>query len=61
MTTTSRPTRVVVLSAGLSVPSSTRLLADKLGEAVERAVSARAPWRRTAPVGRVLDMVRPHL
>src|SRR4051794_37805515 len=32
---------IVVVSAGLSVPSSTRLLADVLGEAVERAVSAR--------------------
>ena len=32
---------IVVVSAGLSVPSSTRLLADLLGEAVERAVSAR--------------------
>ncbi|WGX94210.1 FMN reductase [Nocardioides sp. L-11A] len=34
-------TRIVVVSAGLSVPSSTRLLADKLGGAVERAVGAR--------------------
>ncbi|MBM0124507.1 FMN reductase [Pimelobacter simplex] len=34
-------TRIVVVSAGLSVPSSTKLLADKLGEAVERAVGAR--------------------
>ncbi|MCL2541455.1 MAG: NAD(P)H-dependent oxidoreductase [Nocardioidaceae bacterium] len=34
-------TGVVVVSAGLSVPSSTRLLADQLGTAVERAVSAR--------------------
>ncbi|WP_408899517.1 FMN reductase [Nocardioides sp. R1-1] len=33
--------RIVVISAGLSVPSSTRLLADKLGDAVERAVGAR--------------------
>ena len=32
---------VVVISAGLSVPSSTRLLADVLGESVERAVGAR--------------------
>ncbi len=32
--------RIVVVSAGLSVPSSTRLLADKLGGAVERAVEA---------------------
>jgi len=32
---------IVVISAGLSVPSSTRLLADVLGEAVERAVTAR--------------------
>ncbi|TWG94992.1 FMN reductase [Nocardioides sp. J9] len=34
-------TRVVVVSAGLSVPSSTRLLADQLGAAVEGAVVAR--------------------
>lgn len=33
--------RVVVVSAGLSVPSSTKLLADQLGTAVERAVHAR--------------------
>ena len=33
--------RIVVVSAGLSVPSSTRLLADLLGEAAERAVEAR--------------------
>ncbi len=33
--------RVVVVSAGLSTPSSTRLLADLLAEAVERAVAAR--------------------
>lgn len=34
-------TDVVVLSAGLSVPSSTRLLADRLGEAVRHAGGAR--------------------
>jgi len=34
-------TRIVVVSAGLSVPSSTRLLADMLGEATEHAVRAR--------------------
>ncbi len=34
-------TRVVVVSAGLSVPSSTRLLADKLGDAVRHAGTAR--------------------
>ncbi|KRA28189.1 MULTISPECIES: FMN reductase [unclassified Nocardioides] len=33
--------KVVVVSAGLSVPSSTRLLADKLGAATERAIAAR--------------------
>ena len=33
--------RIVVVSAGLSVPSSTRLLADLLGEATEQAVRAR--------------------
>jgi FMN reductase len=32
---------VVVVSAGLSVPSSTRLLADRLGDAVASAVEAR--------------------
>ena len=33
--------RIVVVTAGLSVPSSTRLLADMLAEATERAVAAR--------------------
>jgi FMN reductase len=33
--------RIVVITAGLSVPSSTRLLADLLGDATERAVAAR--------------------
>jgi len=33
--------RVVVIAAGLSVPSSTRLLADLLGDAVQRSVEAR--------------------
>ena len=33
--------RIVVIAGGLSVPSSTRLLADQLGDAVERAVEAR--------------------
>ena len=33
--------RIVVISAGLSVPSSTRLLADLLGQATERAIEAR--------------------
>lgn len=37
----SQTARVVVVSAGLSVPSSTRLLADKLAEAVVGAVGAR--------------------
>ena len=32
--------RIVTVSAGLSVPSSTRLLADSLGAATERALSA---------------------
>jgi FMN reductase len=32
-------TRVVVVSAGLSVPSSTRLLADRIGEAIVRAAA----------------------
>ncbi|WP_405394620.1 FMN reductase [Streptomyces gougerotii] len=32
----SAPLRIAVVSAGLSVPSSTRLLADRLGEAVAR-------------------------
>ncbi|MBZ2409020.1 FMN reductase [Streptomyces sp. L06] len=36
----SGPLRVVVVSAGLSVPSSTRLLADRLGEAVARDLGA---------------------
>ncbi|KAA1429301.1 FMN reductase [Nocardioides antri] len=34
-------TRIVVVTAGLSVPSSTRLLADLLGDAAGRAVEAR--------------------
>ena len=33
--------RIVVVSAGLGVPSSTRLLADLLAEASERAIEAR--------------------
>jgi len=33
--------KIVVVSAGLSVPSSTRLLADMLGEATEKAIGAR--------------------
>lgn len=33
--------KIIVVSAGLSVPSSTRLLADRLGEATERAMAAR--------------------
>lgn len=33
--------KIVVVSAGLSVPSSTRLLADQIGEAAERAIEAR--------------------
>jgi FMN reductase len=33
--------RIVVITAGLSVPSSTRLLADLLGDAVERSIEAR--------------------
>ena len=33
--------RIVVVTAGLSVPSSTRLLADLLGDAAQRAVEAR--------------------
>ncbi|ESP98492.1 FMN reductase [Streptomyces sp. CHA1] len=36
----SGPLRVVVVSAGLSVPSSTRLLADRLGEAAARDLGA---------------------
>lgn len=35
------PIRIAIVSAGLSNPSSTRLLADLLGEAVEHAVEAR--------------------
>ena len=33
-------TRIVIVSAGLSVPSSTRILADSLGSATQRALSA---------------------
>ena len=33
--------KIVVVSAGLSVTSSTRLLADRLGDAAERAIEAR--------------------
>ncbi|MBB6625887.1 FMN reductase [Nocardioides sp. KIGAM211] len=35
-------TRVAVVSAGLGVPSSTRLLADRLAEATDRAVGGHA-------------------
>ncbi|NEA42642.1 FMN reductase [Streptomyces sp. SID11385] len=35
--------KLVVVSAGLSVPSSTRLLADRLAEAVRVAVAAKDP------------------
>ncbi|MET9020804.1 FMN reductase [Actinopolymorpha sp. NPDC004070] len=42
MTTRTRtPLRLTVVSAGLSVPSSTRLLADRLTEATRRALAAR--------------------
>src|SRR5882724_4803561 len=34
-----QPLRLVVVSAGLSVPSSTRLLADRLAEAVRRQLA----------------------
>jgi FMN reductase len=43
-------TTIVVLSAGLSVPSSTRILADSLAAATERAISVVEP---TAAGGRV--------
>ncbi len=39
--TTPTTTRIVVVSAGLSVPSSTKLLADQIGTAVESAIHAR--------------------
>lgn len=42
--------RIVIVSAGLSVPSSTRLLADLLGDATERAVEARGAEVRTEVV-----------
>jgi FMN reductase len=34
-------TKIVVISAGLSVPSSTRILADSLGTATQRAIAQR--------------------
>ena len=37
--TTSQPLRLTVVSAGLSVPSSTRLLADRLTEAVRKELA----------------------
>ena len=40
---------VVVISAGLSVPSSTRLLADALGKATVRALSGPGPRRPSEP------------
>lgn len=43
-------TNIVVVSAGLSVPSSTRILADSLAAATERAISLVEP---TAAGGRV--------
>ncbi|MFF8843290.1 FMN reductase [Streptomyces sp. NPDC015127] len=39
MTHTAEPLRLVVVAAGLSVPSSTRLLADRLTEAVRRELA----------------------
>ncbi|QYJ05016.1 FMN reductase [Nocardioides panacisoli] len=42
--------RVAVVSAGLGAPSSTRLLADLLGEATERAVAARGESVETTHV-----------
>ncbi|MEV0847565.1 FMN reductase [Streptomyces sp. NPDC049954] len=39
-TPTKAPVRLAVVSAGLSVPSSTRLLADRLGEATVRALES---------------------
>ncbi|MFE9250017.1 FMN reductase [Streptomyces sp. NPDC007088] len=38
-----RPLRLAVVSAGLSVPSSTRLLADRLGEATVKALESGGP------------------
>ena len=40
--------KLVVVSAGLSVPSSTRLLADRLAQAVQRTDDRRRPGRGTA-------------
>jgi FMN reductase len=37
--------RITVLSAGLSQPSSTRLLADRLADAAERTVILRVSMR----------------
>ncbi|MDQ1009568.1 FMN reductase [Streptomyces sp. V4I23] len=39
MTHTAEPLNLVVVSAGLSVPSSTRLLADRLAESVRRELA----------------------
>jgi FMN reductase len=41
--TTRQPLRLTVVSAGLSVPSSTRLLADRLTEAVRRQLAEDRP------------------
>lgn len=41
MSTTDRPRRIAVVSAGLSNPSSTSLLADRLASAVTRAAAGR--------------------
>jgi FMN reductase len=43
-------TSIAVISAGLSVPSSTRILADALGKATARAVSSVEPGETRSPV-----------
>jgi FMN reductase len=43
-------TNIVVISAGISVPSSTRILADALGKATARALSVVEPARAASAV-----------
>ena len=49
-------TRIAVISAGLSVPSSTRILADSLGSATVRALASVEPGETTAATYDVIEL-----
>ena len=49
-------TRIAVISAGLSVPSSTRILADSLGKATVRALSSVEPVEATYDLIELRDL-----